>query len=120
MQKTNYMLKGLGYAYILTLVALLIYNAVLTFTSVSGNTIAIMSSVITTASAALGGFYTSKNVNEKGLIYGLGVGFMYIVCLILVVFLAKDDFMWGMDLVYKAIVVSLAGGVGGVLGVNFK
>ena len=120
MEKTNHILKGLGYAYILTLVALLIYNLVLTFTSLSGNTIAIMSSVITTLSAAVGGFYTSKHMSEKGLVYGLLVGLMYIVCLTIVVFLAKENFMWDINILYKVLLVSLAGGVGGVLGVNFK
>ena len=31
MEKTNYILKGLGYSYILTLATLLIYNLALTF-----------------------------------------------------------------------------------------
>ena len=69
MEKTNYILKGLGYSYILTLATLLIYNLALTFTSLSGNSIAMASSAITTASSAFGGFYASKNIKEKGLIY---------------------------------------------------
>ena len=120
MEKTNYILKGLGYSYILTLATLLIYNLALTFTSLSGNSIAMASSAITTASSAFGGFYASKNIKEKGLIYGLLVGLMYIVCLTLIVFLAKDSFVFEMDILYKVLLVSLAGGIGGVLGVNFK
>ena len=112
--------KGLGYSYILTLATLLIYNLALTFTSLSGNSIAMASSAITTASSAFGGFYASKNIKEKGLIYGLLVGLMYIVCLTLIVFLAKDSFVFEMDILYKVLLVSLAGGIGGVLGVNFK
>ena len=57
MEKTNHILKGLGYSYILTLSTLLIYNLALTFTSLSGNTIAMASSGITTVSSAFGGFY---------------------------------------------------------------
>ena len=120
MEKTNYILKGLGYSYILTLATLLIYNLALTFTSLSGNSIAMASSAITTASSAFGGFYASKNIKEKGLIYGLLVGLMYIVCLTLIVFLAKDSSVLEMDILYKVLLVSLAGGIGGVLGVNFK
>lgn len=120
MEKTNYILKGLGYSYILTLATLLIYNLALTFTSLSGNSIAMASSAITTASSAFGGFYASKNIKEKGLIYGLLVGLMYIVCLTLIVFLAKDSFVFEMDILYKVLLVSLAGGIGGVLGVKFS
>lgn len=120
MEKTNHVLKGLGYSYILTLATLLIYNLVLTFTSLSGDSIAAASSSITTASAAFGGFYASKRIKEKGLIYGLVVGLMYIICLTLIVFLAKDNFAFEMNILYKVLLVSLAGGIGGVLGVNFK
>lgn len=120
MEKINHILKGLGYAYILTLVTLLIYNLFLTFTEVSGTSIAMASSFITTTSSAFGGFYVSKKIKEKGLIYGLLVGLIYIVCLMLIVFLAKDQFIFETDMLYKVVLVSISGGIGGVLGVNFK
>ena len=103
MEKTNHILKGLGYAYILTLATLLIYNLILTFTDMSGSSIAMASSVITTASSAFGGFYATKHIKEKGLIYGLLVGLVYIVFLILLVCLAKDQFMFDMGMLYKAL-----------------
>ncbi|SCI03724.1 MULTISPECIES: TIGR04086 family membrane protein [unclassified Romboutsia] len=120
MEKTNHVLKGLGYSYILTLIVLLLYNLVLTFTTVSGNTIAMVTAFITTASAAFGGFYTSQHIKEKGLIYGLIVGLMYIVCLIMIVYLAQENFTFDIDMLYKTVFTTLAGGIGGVLGVNFK
>ena len=120
MEKSNFVLKGLGYAYILTLATLLIYNLILTFTSVSGTSIAMATSFITTVSAAFGGFYASKHIKEKGLVYGLLVGILYIVCLILIVYLAKETFTFEMDMLYKILLTSLAGGIGGVIGVNFK
>lgn len=120
MERTNHILKGLGYSYILTLVILLIYNLVLTFTDVSGSTIAMVSSIITTLSAAFGGFYASIKIKEKGLFYGLLVGLVYIACLILIVYLANEQFVFDINMLYKVLLVSLAGGIGGVLGVNFK
>ena len=120
MEKSNSIFKGLGYAYIITLIALLVYNVLLTFTNVSGNSIAMATSSITTASAAFGGFYASKNIKEKGLLYGLLVGLLYIGCLMIVVFLAKDNFTFEMTMAYKVLLTSVAGGIGGVLGVNFK
>ncbi|MGL4796950.1 MAG: TIGR04086 family membrane protein [Paraclostridium sp.] len=120
MEKSNSIFKGLGYAYIITLAALLIYNILLTFTNVSGNSIAMATAAITTASSAFGGFYASKNIKEKGLLYGLLVGILYIGCLMVVVFLAKDNFAFETTMIYKVMLTSLAGGIGGVLGVNFK
>lgn len=120
MEKTNHVLKGLGYSYIITLAILLIYNLLLTFTSVSGQSIAMATAFITTISSAFGGFYAAKKIKEKGLLYGLLVGLLYIICLILVVFLAKDTFNFEIGVLYKVILTSLSGGIGGVLGVNFK
>ncbi|MGL5347836.1 MAG: TIGR04086 family membrane protein [Peptostreptococcaceae bacterium] len=120
MERTNYIFKGLGYAYVLTLVTLLVYNLALTFTSLSGETIAMASAFITTASSAFGGFYASKHIKEKGLIYGLLVGLIYIVCLMVIVFLAQDNFAFELDILYKVLLTALSGGIGGVLGVNFK
>lgn len=120
MEKSNSIFKGLGYAYIITLICLITYNGLLTFTNMSGESIAMATSVITTASAAFGGFYASKKIQEKGLLYGILVGLLYIVCLMVVVFLAKDSFEFEITSIYKVLLTSLAGGIGGVLGVNFK
>ena len=120
MEKTNYIFKGLGYSYVLTLVILLVYNLELTFTSLSGDSIAMASAFITTLSSAFGGFYASKNIKEKGLIYGLLVGLIYISCLILIVYLAQDNFVFEIDVLYKILLTAVSGGIGGVLGVNFK
>ena len=120
MEKSNSIFKGLGYAYIITLAALLIYNLLLTFTNISGNSIAMATASITTASSAFGGFYASKNIKEKGLLYGILVGLLYICCLMVVVLLARDNFSFETTMLYKILLTSLAGGIGGVLGVNFK
>ncbi|EQF23525.1 hypothetical protein QEW_3420 [Clostridioides difficile CD160] len=120
MGKSNYIFKGLGYAYIITLAVLLVYNLFLTFTDIGGDNITMVASFITTISAAIGGFYTSKHMKEKGLVYGLLVGLLYIVCIFLTVFLAQEKFVFEVGMIYKLLLISAAGGIGGVLGVNFK
>lgn len=120
MTKTIHILKGLGYAYILTLIILLIYNLLLTYTSISADSISMVTSFITTISAAFGGFYACKHIKEKGLIYGFIVGICYIVLLVIMFYLAKENYIFDITVLYKAILVSAAGGIGGVIGVNFK
>ena len=120
MAKTIHILKGLGYACIITLFVLLIYNLLLTYTNVSADSVSIVTSFITTVSAAFGGFYACKHIQEKGLIYGFIVGVSYIILLITMFYLAKENYIFDITVLYKAILVSIAGGIGGVLGVNFK
>ncbi len=120
MTKTIHILKGLGYAYILTLIILLIYNLLLNYTDISANSISLVTSFITTISATFGGFYACKNIKEKGLIYGFIVGLCYMLLLIIMFYLAKENYIFDITVLYKSLLVSVAGGIGGVLGVNFK
>ena len=120
MHKAIHILKGLGYAYITTLIVLLVYNLLLVYTSVSADSVSIVTSFITTISAAFGGFYACKHIQEKGLIYGFIVGVSYIILLIIMFYLAKENYIFDITVLYKAILVSIAGSIGGVLGVNFK
>ena len=120
MTKTIHILKGLGYAYILTLIILLIYNLLLNYTDISANSISLVTSFITTISATFGGFYACKNIKEKGLIYGFIVGLSYMLLLIIMFYLAKENYIFDITVLYKSLLVSVAGGIGGVLGVNFK
>lgn len=120
MGKGNAIFKSLAYSYLATLLAVLLYNVLLTFTSMSGNTITMAASFITTLASAYGGFYASVKIKEKGLIYGMLVGLLYITVMLLVVFLANDAFKFEMNMVYKMLLTVVSGGIGGILGVNFK
>ena len=120
MAKSIHILKGLGYAYIITLTILLGYNLLLTYTGLSYDTVSMVTSFITTISAAFGGFYACRHIKEKGLIYGFIVGLSYIIILVIMFYLAKERYIFDMTLLYKGLLVSVAGGIGGILGVNFK
>ncbi len=120
MQNYNHVARGLGYSYIITLLAVLVYNGVLTFTEVSSDTILVATAIITTVSVAIGAIYATMKISEKGLLYGLLVGISYAIVLLLTVYLAQDNFIWDSNLVYRVLTLSVAGGLGGVIGVNFK
>lgn len=120
MDRSTHIFKSVMYAYLITIIGVLVYNAILTFTDLSGDTMILAMSIISTVAAAFSGFYASMKIKEKGLLYGLSVGFIYIACLVLISYLAKDHFMLTLNTIYKVLLVSVAGGIGGVLGVNFK
>ena len=64
-------------------------------------------------------FYACKQIKEKGLLYGLLEGLLYIVFLIVLVFLAKENFSFEISMLYSVILTTVAGGIGGIIGVNF-
>lgn len=120
MSKAINIFKGLGYGYILSLIVILIYNALITFTKLSSDNMGLVVSFITIFGAAFGGFYACKGIKEKGLLYGLLEGLLYIVFLIVLVFLAKEKFVFQVSLIYNLVFTTIAGGIGGIIGVNFK
>lgn len=120
MSKTISIFKGLGWAYILTLIALLVYNTFLTFTKLTADNIGIVISFITIFSSAFGGFYACRQIKQKGLLYGFLEGFLYILILLILVFLARESFSFEMSLLYNLVFITLAGGIGGIIGVNFR
>lgn len=119
MNKAINIFKGLGYAYILTLIAMLIYNLLLTFTSISTDNMDFVASAIIVFCSAFGGFYACRKIKSKGLLYGLVAGVLYIAFLVVFFFLARESFVFDKGLVYNVVFTTLAGGIGGVIGVNF-
>ena len=128
MSKAISIFKGLGYAYIFTLIVILIYNALLTFTKISSDNMGMIVSIITIPGPVTddGVVHRCTNfgwgvfsVKEKGLIYGLLEGLLYIIFLIVLVFLAKENFSFQISMLYSVILTTLAGGIGGIIGVNF-
>ena len=53
------------------------------------------------------------------MLYGLLEGLLYIVFLIVLVFLAKENFSFEISMLYSVILTTVAGGIGGIIGVNF-
>ncbi|MFQ8988337.1 MAG: TIGR04086 family membrane protein [Intestinibacter sp.] len=51
--------------------------------------------------------------------YGIIEGLLYIIFLIVLVFLAKENFSFQISMLYSVILTTLAGGIGGIIGVNF-
>ena len=70
-------------------------------------------------SSLVGGFSSARYAKERGLLYGLGTGFLFLLLTILVAVALLQDFD-GKLLFVKAIITIVLGAVGGVLGVNIK
>ncbi|KXZ39424.1 putative membrane protein, TIGR04086 family [Alkalithermobacter thermoalcaliphilus JW-YL-7 = DSM 7308] len=120
MSKISNLFKSLGYAYLVTMALILIYNLVLTYTNIQTSTIPLATSIITTMSAAVAGMYMSYKSASKGLLYGLLAGAFYVISLILVYYLVDNSFSLQVVNVYKMLLNTIAGGIGGIIGVNIK
>lgn len=120
MKRATYFLKALGYSYLITIVLVLIYNLVLTYTSASVSTMPLMTSIIVTLGIACAGFYIGYKNGSDGFLYGILAGALYVLFMIIMYFLANENFKFEMNMLYKMLLNTLTGGIGGIIGVNMK
>ena len=111
-------LKGSGFAIALTLVLLLIYSCLLTYTSINENTMPAVVIIVSALSILVGSFISSLKINKNGLTNGALVGLIYILFIYLVSSIVSDNFGFNTYSIIMIIASVVAGAVGGIIGVN--
>ena len=79
-----YIVKGIVLAYFITFLLLFAFSIILTYTSISENTIAPIILMITIISILIGSSLSSSKIKKNGLINGGIIGFLYIMTLYLI------------------------------------
>ncbi len=113
-------LKGSITAIILTLILLLIFAALLTYTAIQENVINPVIIVITGVSILVGSSISTLKIKKNGLINGLLVGLIYIITIYVISSIACAGFKINLYATIMIIVGAIMGMVGGVIGVNLK
>jgi len=112
------MIKTLILAFAISFVCIIIYSIILSFTSVSDNTMAIITQIITMISIVIAALYCGKKVKSKGWLYGMIVGLLFVLLMIPI------SMIWGQTPTFdkyftaKIIMGTLVGFIGGIIGVN--
>lgn len=118
MSRLFFILKGVLFTYILNLLFLLVYAAVLTYTDVSESTIPTVIFVINLLGIFISTSITSIKIKENGMKYGAIIAAAYIVTL----YLFGTFVGTGLSLTSYAIATIifniLIGMAGGIVGVN--
>lgn len=113
-------LKGSVASIVITLVLLLIYSALLTYTSINENTMPIFIIAITAISILAGSLISSLNIKKNGLANGALVGLIYILVIYLLSSIISANFSLNMYSIIMMIASVIAGAIGGIIGVNIK
>lgn len=113
-------LKGSVFAIVLTLILLLIYSALLTYTKLNESTIPIVVITITAISILAGSLVSSMNIKKNGLTNGALVGLIYILAIYLLSSIIGKNFSLNVYSIIMIIASVLAGALGGIIGVNKK
>ncbi len=112
--------KGSITAIILTLILLLIFAILLTYTQIKENTINPVIIVITGISILVGSSVSTLKINKNGLINGFLVGLIYIIAIYLISSITGTGFRINLYSIIMMLVSIIMGMIGGIIGVNLK
>lgn len=113
-------LKGVGISILFTMVFLIIFSLILTYTSVPESAINAVIIVITAISILLGSSIVNIKIRKNGLINGAIIGVIYIVIIYLVSSLLNCKFTLNLQSIIMIIMAISFGILGGIIGVNRK
>lgn len=112
--------KGVLFALIFTVVAVLVLAVLYKFVDMSDGVIKVANQVIKVVSIALGVKIALKKDKSKGLVKGLIVGIIYTILSFFLFSLLAKSFSFSLSLVSDVIFAGLVGLIFGVLFVNFR
>ena len=110
--------KGTGVAILITLILLLIYSCLLTYTNINEKTMSLIVIIVTAVSIFVGSFISSTNIRKNGLTNGALVGIFYILVIYLLSSIISGNFRLSVGSIIMTVASILAGAVGGIIGVN--
>ena len=111
-------LIGSGVSIIITIIGLIIFASLLTYTSIAENAIPTVTIIITVISILIGSSVSMSNVRKNGIINGSIVGLIYILTIYILSSLIEGSFSLNTYSIIMIIGSVLAGALGGIIGVN--
>ena len=113
-------LKGSGISAAITLIGLLAYSGILTFTSLGENTMNPVVIILVAISILIGSGITTSKIRKMGLLNGGLVGLIYIGAIYLISSITGKGFSLNTYSTIVIIASIIAGMLGGIIGVNRK
>ena len=111
-------IKGTIISFISTIIFLLIFSAILTYTNMSESFITPTIIVITAISIFIGSTITNSKLQKNGLLNGAIVGGIYLISIYLLSSIINQKFSISMQSIIMIISGMICGMFGGILGVN--
>lgn len=109
--------SGLYWSGIWLAIGALVLSIMLTGTSLSENNLLSWAFGVHGFAALAGGFASARRSGKRGWYFGIANGLLYTLLILLVSFLATDA-KWTTNVPILLLITSLAGTLGGMLGVN--
>ena len=113
-------LKGVGISLITTVIMLIIFSIILTYTNIQESAINPVIMIITAISILIGSSLGNINIKKNGLINGGLIGGIYIITIYLISSILNWKFSLNIQSIIMIITAVIFGILGGIIGVNRK
>ena len=111
-------LKGLFISFCITLIGILIFSIVLTYSNISETTVPIVIIAISFVSILIGSTILTRKISKNGMVNGGIIGGIYIIMIYSISSIISGNFALNMYSIIMIILGILAGLIGGILGIN--
>ncbi len=112
--------RGVIIAIISSMVLLLIFSAILTYTSISESVSNPVIIIITAISILLASQLSTRKIKKNGIVNGGIIGGIYIISIYLISSIVTGNFALGINAIVMIIASIVAGMFGGIIGVNAR
>lgn len=113
-------LKGTALSIVATLILLIIFSAILTYTSVNESTMPAVIIIVSALSILLSSQLTTAKIKKNGIVNGILVGGLYFAFLYIISSIISKNFSMNNYSIIMMATSILLGGLGGIIGVNKK
>lgn len=120
METTKYIIRGVGISFIITVILLIVFSLILTYTNVNENTINPVIMIITAISILIGSSLSNTKIKKNGLVNGGIIGGIYVLILYIVSSLLNWKFGLNFQSILMIVIGIVFGILGGIIGVNKK
>ena len=113
-------LKGTAISIVATLILLIIFSAILTYTSVNESTMPAVIIIVSALSILLNSQLTTAKIKKNGIVNGILVGGLYFAFLYIISSIISKNFSMNNYSIIMMATSIVLGGLGGIIGVNKK
>ncbi len=112
--------KGVFISLLFTIIFLIIFSTLLTYTNISEKLITPVIIVITAISIFIGSTIGNLKMNKNGLINGGAIGGIYLISIYVISSIISQNFTLNMQSLIMIIIGIICGMFGGIIGVNSR
>lgn len=110
--------KGILIAFATSIILLIIFSAILTYTSISESTSNIAIILLSAISILFASQSTTRKIKKNGIVNGGIIGGIYIIFMYVLSSIVSGNFSLGINAIIMIISSIIAGMIGGIIGVN--